>query len=365
MDSRRAPGLDLIRAAAIALVVLHHARALPGCPDAFRWIALRSAVGVDAFFVLSGWLIGGQLFRELAATGRVDVLRFWVRRWMRTLPAYYACLVPVLAYQQPGQKVGFEAAFFAQNYAAPFLWLITWSLCIEEHFYLLLPIAALLVARLRLNATVVGLLFAAALLSSPMMRWAGFQAMHAGTYRGFLGAFYGRTHLRLDGLCLGVACAALKQWRPASWDTLERRGVLLAAAGTVVFAVAAFCPGLTGWTSADAERMRFFNAVPGMTFASLGVALALPLAAAPSGRADSLLKDAAAWVADHAYALYLTHDLAIALARLGTQHLGAGFWLSAPSAALFAIAFAIVLRAAVELPGLAWRESVLGVRARP
>jgi peptidoglycan/LPS O-acetylase OafA/YrhL len=71
-------------------VVLHHARIF-GAPMWFRWIFMRGFFGVDFFFVLSGWLIGGQLFRSMRA-GELDLIRFWIRRWLRTLPTYYVML---------------------------------------------------------------------------------------------------------------------------------------------------------------------------------------------------------------------------------------------------------------------------------
>ncbi len=95
-DPRRAahrrPGLDLLRASAIVFVVVYHAGlfgfALPFHVQRFGWI------GVDLFFVLSGYLIGGQLLSRLARGNRqmsgADIRRFYWRRALRILPAYVA-----------------------------------------------------------------------------------------------------------------------------------------------------------------------------------------------------------------------------------------------------------------------------------
>jgi peptidoglycan/LPS O-acetylase OafA/YrhL len=53
--------------------------------------------GVDLFFLLSGWLIGSQLFTEKQKSSTIDVKRFWIRRWMRTMPAYFVVLLATLA----------------------------------------------------------------------------------------------------------------------------------------------------------------------------------------------------------------------------------------------------------------------------
>jgi peptidoglycan/LPS O-acetylase OafA/YrhL len=89
-NRERQPGLDLLRALAIVVVVVYHAALfgfkLPSRMDRFGWI------GVDLFFVLSGYLIGGQLLAPLARERRIKLGRFFTRRALRIMPAYFVVL---------------------------------------------------------------------------------------------------------------------------------------------------------------------------------------------------------------------------------------------------------------------------------
>src|SRR5207237_1542072 len=89
-DRERQPGLDLLRSFAIIVVVIYHAALfgfkLPGRIDRFGWI------GVDLFFVLSGYLIGGQLLGPLARNKSIQLGRFFTRRVLRIMPAYSVVL---------------------------------------------------------------------------------------------------------------------------------------------------------------------------------------------------------------------------------------------------------------------------------
>ena len=144
--------LDGVRALAVAGVLLYHA-GVPWLPGGF--------LGVDLFFVLSGFLITSLLLAEREATGRIDLARFWLRRARRLLPAAFVvigvCLL-VVAFLPPGEAARTRADALAslgyvnnwhqvladrsyfESFGRPSLLEHLWSLAVEEQFYLLWPL---------------------------------------------------------------------------------------------------------------------------------------------------------------------------------------------------------------------------------
>lgn len=150
-------GLDLLRATAIVCVVLAHGRDLLGAYVPFEPI-VPGIDPVDLFFVLSGYLIGGILLRMAARADAEPahiVERFWIRRWIRTLPNYYLFLVLnialVLFGVAPGVVNHNTPAYFVflQNLLKPldlFFW-ESWSLSVEVWFYTLFPVLLFLLLK--------------------------------------------------------------------------------------------------------------------------------------------------------------------------------------------------------------------------
>ena len=137
----RLPQLDVLRGIAILLVLLAH----QPIPKASQ-LAHFGLTGVDLFFVLSGYLIGGILLAERYSRGRVGVKRFYFRRAVRIWPPYYACLALTLAVAAAAglpARLALPYIAHVQNYyeTLPGLAQHFWSLAVEEHFYLLLPLA--------------------------------------------------------------------------------------------------------------------------------------------------------------------------------------------------------------------------------
>jgi peptidoglycan/LPS O-acetylase OafA/YrhL len=146
------PGLDGLRAIAVMAVLLYHA-GLSWMPGGF--------LGVEVFFVISGYLISALLLAEWRRVGRIDLKGFWLRRARRLLPALYMLLVVVLAYCVvflPGEVAGLRGDVMAavgyvtnwflifgresyfESVGRPSLLQHLWSLAVEEQFYLIWPV---------------------------------------------------------------------------------------------------------------------------------------------------------------------------------------------------------------------------------
>lgn len=155
------PALDGIRAIAVLLVVFFHAQT-PGFHAGY--------LGVDVFFVLSGFLITSLLLGELASTGGIHLRRFYFRRLARLMPpligliALYLVLAP-LVWPEHAHHIrdAFIAGFYLSDYSVvadvhPVMLKHSWSLSIEQHYYLLWPLLLLLIVRFR-PKEIIGILF--------------------------------------------------------------------------------------------------------------------------------------------------------------------------------------------------------------
>jgi peptidoglycan/LPS O-acetylase OafA/YrhL len=136
--------LDILRCVAVLLVLGRHGL-VEGVWKETGW------AGVDLFFVLSGFLISGLLFSEYKRNGRIGMRRFFIRRGMKIYPAFYVMLLTTFivagAY---GVHVPLapwlREIFFVQNYKHA-IWRHTWSLAVEEHFYIMLPLFLLVLTK--------------------------------------------------------------------------------------------------------------------------------------------------------------------------------------------------------------------------
>ncbi len=330
----RLVGLDGLRAIAVTLVVVYHL---------FPRGWLRGGfVGVDEFFVISGFLITTLLLRERARFGRVRLGEFWRRRARRLLPALTVVLLvcSAAAWLVGGDvlvRLGAQvlgALTFSYNWVAisigegyfssssPELFRNLWSLGIEEQFYLLWPLVLPLVALLPRTRLRVGVVAAAASASAV---WMGVLVVTSGDVSR---AYYG-TDSHAFGILLGVALAFVFERlhaAPPPWmlSAPLRRGVEvvggLAVVGVVLVA-----------TLPPTDTVLTFP----LTLAAASALTAVAIAAGvwPGSRLGTLL-DAAPlrWVGERSYGLYLWHwpllVLAVAVVSGAAPEAGVPFGIS-------------------------------------
>ncbi len=152
----RIPSLDGLRAVAVVLVLLNHACLTKDFPDIplLHGIGKAGAIGVEVFFVLSGFLITTLMLREQDRTGELNLTVFYWRRLLRVAPAYVTLLLAVVAMQlldasHLAPRDWFAAITMTINFVHRPAWELghVWSLSIEEHFYLLWPLAFVMTPR--------------------------------------------------------------------------------------------------------------------------------------------------------------------------------------------------------------------------
>jgi len=152
MGSERIPSLDGLRALSVARVVVSHLAEVHDPKDQrfnADWAILANGqIGVSIFFVISGFLITSLLLEERGRNGRISLRDFYLRPALRILPPYYAFLISILLAARLGwlsvaTREWLAPALFYWNYGsfAKSWWLgHTWSLCVEEQFYLMWPL---------------------------------------------------------------------------------------------------------------------------------------------------------------------------------------------------------------------------------
>lgn len=221
MTHNRIIGLDLVRSLAIFLVLLLHiSESVHHFPPVLFKAFSTGWAGVDIFFVLSGFLIGSQVFKGKDLPKLRDNLKnFWVKRWFRTFPLYLSALIvyvfikPLLGWEFNDTKLKFFTFF--QNYFAPRDFVQSWSLCIEEQFYLVFPLLFFLIPNIRTKAW----LWPIPILISMYARYeiVTGQVITNAQHLSYLIRF--PTHTHMDGICLGVFLSFTQK----SWNSFAQK----------------------------------------------------------------------------------------------------------------------------------------------
>jgi peptidoglycan/LPS O-acetylase OafA/YrhL len=152
-------GLDILRFLAIIVVVAAHGRYLVADTVLYEFPYISFFDGVDLFFVLSGFLIGTLLLKEISREQKfagTELITFWKRRWFRTLPNYYLILLVnfiITSYHFTAGDASYfnwKFIFFLQNFTHTVGWFFieSWSLTIEEWFYIFGPLLLILALKL-------------------------------------------------------------------------------------------------------------------------------------------------------------------------------------------------------------------------
>lgn len=372
----RMVGPDILRSLAILLVMLVHLP-LNATPGVLVTVREYGWLGVDIFFVLSGHLIGTQLFKEITRSGAVDFKSFYLRRAFRIFPAFFVvlalyALVPMLR-DAPTMQPLWKFATFTVNLGFDpregNAFSQAWTLAVEEQFYLVLPLLVLMLYG-RFGTGWVVALAGILTLSGIVLRYAIWDTQVGvlvadGQFRPafatYLRDVYYPTYTRLDGLLFGVVLAATRFFKPKLCRQYLPPKVTLPL-GLAFVIVALICLAIRGPLAGQGIFPVFqaqLGAVAGFPLISIGIALLFCAMLDLEHVLNRWPVPGAALVATLSYSLYLTHKSAFHVMRLvvGEENLQGSLGLVFYLIASFAVA--AVLWFCVERTFLQLRDRML------
>ncbi len=324
LNHKRIFGLDLLRATAILLVMLHHGFQLfpiplPPVPD-----------GVDIFFVLSGYLIGGILIKTIEKKqgfSGSDLKTFWFRRWFRTLPAFWVTLFlnfviyffinlqtqtakDTLKLMIFKEKL-WEYFFFIQNFATNLksrFFAESWSLSVEEWFYLLLPVFILFSIKSGLKPLRAIFLSILIIIIIPILLRFSFSDIH-------IKMSWLSTRMivvmRLDSIGCGVLMAFIRYYKPKIWDVLANYKSLILL-GIIIFygSFLIIFKGHEYLNSSVLTNVFFY------TLTNIGVMIVIPAMSKMMAR-DTVFEKVITFISLTSYSIYLlNYSIIVALIQM-------------------------------------------------
>lgn len=313
--------LDGLRAVAILIVLGEHIGShLPvhhsGEPGT-AWIryVYKGWNGIDLFLVISGFLIGGSVFRAILRD-QFNFLRFYLRRAFRIIPPYFAVILILCVIRFGWPEIGGPPQFtlaqlvpnllLVTDYWPSNIGIPTWSLSVEEHFYLLIPLLLFWVVRLQSVARYLVLL--GIIVLAPLLREFTYHYYHLADIAGVkIGPLiHSPFHSRMDALAMGVLLALLYQAYPAGRPWPRRN---------VVAAFGLLLVGLVYFTGTHYGR--WFKVTPRFTLLAIGFgAMLWSVLPGPSGSVLARILSSPYWVPWErlSYSIFLTHLVVIEFA---------------------------------------------------
>lgn len=276
MRKDRVFGLDILRALAIFYVLIGHAAMATPMKVQIIHSFIIWIDGVTLFFVLSGFLIGRILIKTIEKEGlnTRSLLKFWWRRWLRTLPAYFTVLLLLAVLYDKfwgNKRLLLKYALFIQNFNTPqpHWFAESWSLSIEEWFYLLTPVVLFLFLRVfkadTRKAILTTCLFV--IIAFPLYRLYKYSHTPFQGHSDFDLLFRTQVTTRLDSIMYGVLGAYVYHYHRGQWSRYKNK---LAITGLVIILVT------RSYDYMLISKEALYSSVLSFSLASLGVLLVLP-----------------------------------------------------------------------------------------
>jgi peptidoglycan/LPS O-acetylase OafA/YrhL len=357
-------GLDHLRALAILFVFLFHYFILSaGQPKWLPGFAKFGWTGVDLFFVLSGFLISSQLFAQIKQGQAISFRVFFLKRFFRIIPAFwitvglYLCfpvfrekesLPPVWKFLTFTQNLGLNLKDFGTFSHA-------WSLCVEEHFYLFLPIILILLQFSKLFKKAYWLIIVLFLFGFAI-RIYSFNNLYLpeinneNNWMYWYKYIYYPTYNRLDGLLVGVSIAGIYQFLPEIWNRISKFGNHFLIFSLLI---------LTGAYFLCEDTQSYSSSIFGFPLVAIGYGFMVVGAISPTSFLFKWNSKVTTFIASLSYAIYLTHKGIIHI----THQILADFKIDANLMLVICIATcsiaAFILNFMVEKPFMKLRNKII------
>jgi peptidoglycan/LPS O-acetylase OafA/YrhL len=308
----RNQGLDILRAVAVLLVLFRHAyvfyKSEAEAAPFIEFLNRGGWIGVDLFFVLSGFLIAQLLFREHDRFGAISFKNFFIRRGFKIYPPYYAMAVITALILGGWNVLSFEQIFlwsfpwlfYLQDYVQnplAFIWGHTWSLAVEEQFYVLLPLLLILLAKSNPTRTnpfrLIPAIFVFIALACLVVRISNLAVTPFDGLR-HLAPF----HIRIDSLFCGVFVSYLHHYHQVKFvTTMKRFGIWLLPLGLL--------PILPPFFMELATSRILYTFGYSLLYVGNALIMMTVLVVDPIG--TGFLQKAAAYIGARSYSIYLWH----------------------------------------------------------
>ncbi len=361
--SHKLHGLDHLRAFAITFVFFFHYGILFPHPEWANAISAFGWSGVDLFFVLSGYLIASQLFKNIAQQNKIALKEFFIKRFFRIIPIYLfvVALYFLFPFMRERESLAplWKYLTFTQNInldvSKQGTFSHAWSLCIEEQFYLLLPLTLVVLVYFKKIRKGFWLLIALFVFGF-FFRFYCYQhfVLPAGddSWLPWYKYIYYPTWSRLDGLLVGVSIAALLQFKPNFSSKILKYGNKILLIAILIF---------TGIYFLFANQQSLLASVFGFPLVDIGYGTIVLAALSPQCFLYKYKSSVTSKIATLSYGIYLIHKIVIHVMQ--TQIIK--FKIDDNSNVMFLICIATVLIASlllneiIEKPFLKLRKKIL------
>lgn len=317
-NQKRLFSLDLLRAIAITLVVITHiGRVAPFSPLLGSYFGM---LGVEIFFVLSGFLIGTIIikgFDKEEKYGFAQIKHFWTRRWFRTLPNYYLVLIVMVILYSVFyyksfmlEKLGYLAYFvFLQNTFSPHpgFFNVAWSLAVEEWFYLLFPLVLLVFSKITKTSKYKTLMISTGVFILGIVLLKAFFAISYPSLD-FSTVFWKMMPFRPDSIAIGVLLAITYYYHEDFWDKNKNKLLIIGALLFLIASIYLYFDFKDNNNSGILTKIFFFSAL------SMSIAAMFPRIHSMKRIKNDFLAKIITHISLISYSIYLINHTVIAAA---------------------------------------------------